>query len=102
RRRHASAIHHVPTRRSSDLPSTSSEVKGESFEDSIRTFSSYVDVIIMRTKEAGRAAQAARLMNGIPRPVPVINAGSGSDQHPTRSEEHTSELQSRENLVCRL
>src|SRR5690606_40038467 len=24
------------------------------------------------------------------------------DQHPPRSEEHTSELQSRENLVCRL
>ncbi len=66
-------------------PSISSEVKGESFEDSIRTFSSYVDVIVMRTKEAGRAAQAARLMDGIPRPVPVINAGSGSDQHPTQA-----------------
>jgi aspartate carbamoyltransferase catalytic subunit len=66
-------------------PSTSSEVKGESFEDSIRTFSSYVDVIVMRTKESGRAAQAARLMNDIPRPVPVINAGSGSDQHPTQA-----------------
>ena len=66
-------------------PSTSSEVKGESFEDSIRTFSSYVDVIIMRTKEAGRAAQAAKLMDSIPRPVPVINAGSGSDQHPTQA-----------------
>jgi aspartate carbamoyltransferase catalytic subunit len=66
-------------------PSTSSEVKGESFEDSIRTFSSYVDVIVMRTKESGRAAQAARLMSGIPRPVPVINAGSGSDQHPTQA-----------------
>jgi aspartate carbamoyltransferase catalytic subunit len=60
-------------------------VKGESFEDSIRTFSSYVDVIVMRTKESGRAAQAARLMNSIPRPVPVINAGSGSDQHPTQA-----------------
>src|SRR5690606_37192829 len=29
--------------------------------------------------------QAARLMNGIPRPVPVINAGSVSDQHPTQA-----------------
>jgi aspartate carbamoyltransferase catalytic subunit len=65
--------------------STSSEVKGESFEDSMRTFSSYVDVIIMRTRQAGRAAQAARLMDTIPRPVPVINAGSGSDQHPTQA-----------------
>lgn len=66
-------------------PSTSSEVKGESFEDSIRTFSSYVDVIIMRTREPGRAALAAKLMDSIPRPIPVINAGSGSDQHPTQA-----------------
>jgi aspartate carbamoyltransferase catalytic subunit len=65
--------------------STSSEVKGESFDDSIRTFSSYVDVIVMRAREPGRAAQAARLMDTIDRPVPVINAGSGSDQHPTQA-----------------
>ena len=78
---------HVLGIRTSEIrdPSTSSEVKGETFEDSIRTFSSYVDVIVMRTKESGRAAQAARLMDGIPRPVPVINAGSGSDQHPTQA-----------------
>ena len=78
---------HILGMRTSEIrdPSTSSEVKGESFDDSIRTFSSYVDVIIMRTKEAGRAAQAAKLMDGIPRPVPVINAGSGSDQHPTQA-----------------
>jgi len=78
---------HILGMRTSEIrdPSTSSEVKGESFEDSIRTFSSYVDVIVMRTKESGRAAQAAKLMNTIPRPVPVINAGSGSDQHPTQA-----------------
>jgi aspartate carbamoyltransferase catalytic subunit len=78
---------HVLGMRTSEIrdPATSSEVKGESFEDSIRTFSSYVDVIIMRTREPGRAAQAARLMDSIPRPVPVINAGSGSDQHPTQA-----------------
>ena len=66
-------------------PSISSEVKGESFEDSIRTFSSYVDVIIMRTREAGMAAQSAALMDRIERPVPIINAGSGRDQHPTQA-----------------
>ena len=66
-------------------PSTSSEVKGESFSDSIRTFSSYVDVIIMRTREAGMAAQSAALMDRIERPVPIINAGSGRDQHPTQA-----------------
>jgi len=66
-------------------PSTSSEMKGESFADSIRTFSSYVDIIIMRTREPGRAGEAARLMDTIARPIPVINAGSGSDQHPTQA-----------------
>jgi aspartate carbamoyltransferase catalytic subunit len=78
---------HVLGIRTSEIrdPATSSEVKGESFEDSIRTFSSYVDVVIMRTREPGRAALAARLMDKIPRPVPVINAGSGSDQHPTQA-----------------
>ncbi|MEL7450274.1 MAG: aspartate carbamoyltransferase [Pseudomonadota bacterium] len=66
-------------------PEVSSEVKGETFEDSIRTFSSYVDLIVMRTPEAGYAARAAALMDSIPRPVPIINAGSGKDQHPTQA-----------------
>ena len=66
-------------------PSISSEVKGETFEDSIRTFSSYVDVIIMRTHQAGMAAQSAELMDRIERPVPILNAGSGRDQHPTQA-----------------
>jgi len=65
--------------------STSSEVKGESLEDSIRTFSSYVDVIIMRTWEQGFAQQAADLMDRIPRRVPIVNAGSGRDHHPTQA-----------------
>jgi aspartate carbamoyltransferase catalytic subunit len=78
---------HVLGIRTSEIrdPATSSEVKGESFEDSIRTFSSYVDVIVMRTPRSGEAARAAALMNRIPRPVPIINAGSGQDQHPTQA-----------------
>ena len=78
---------HVLGIRTSEIrdAATSSEVKGESFEDSIRTFSSYVDVIVMRTPESGQAARAADLMNRIPRPVPIINAGSGRDQHPTQA-----------------
>ncbi|MEO7385345.1 MAG: aspartate carbamoyltransferase [Gammaproteobacteria bacterium] len=78
---------HVLGIRTSEIrdPATSSEVKGESFEDSLRTFSSYVDVIVMRTPRSGEAARAAELMNRIPRPVPIINAGSGQDQHPTQA-----------------
>lgn len=78
---------HILGMRTSEIrdPSTSSEVKGESFEDAIRTFSSYVDVVIMRSRHPGRAALAANLMDSIARPVPVINSGSGSDQHPTQA-----------------
>lgn len=78
---------HILGIRTSEIrdPATSSEVKGESFEDSIRTFSSYVDIIIMRSRQPGRAAQAARLMDSIPRPVPIVNAGSGADHHPTQA-----------------
>jgi aspartate carbamoyltransferase catalytic subunit len=65
--------------------STSSEVKGESLLDSLRTFSSYVDVVVMRTKEEGLAESAAELFDHIQRRVPIINAGSGKDQHPTQA-----------------
>lgn len=78
---------HVLGIRTSEIrdPSTSSEVKGESFEDSIRTFSSYVDMIIMRTWGEGMAHTSASLMDRINRPIPIINAGSGRDQHPTQA-----------------
>jgi aspartate carbamoyltransferase catalytic subunit len=64
---------------------TSSEMKGESQEDTVRTFSSYVDLIVMRHPQAGFAERIAFLLNQISRPVPVINAGSGKDQHPTQA-----------------
>lgn len=64
----------------------SSEVKGESFDDSLRTFSSYTDLIIMRHYGMGTAERTAWLLNTFTyRPVPVINGGSGSDQHPTQA-----------------
>jgi len=65
--------------------STSSELKGESPEDTVRTFSSYTDLIIMRHFEEGFAEKTAWLLNNTKRPVPVINGGSGKDQHPTQA-----------------
>lgn len=64
---------------------TSSEVKGESRDDSVRTFSSYYDLIIMRSKERGLAERVAWVLSHSERPIPVINAGSGPDQHPTQA-----------------
>lgn len=65
--------------------STSSEVKGESQEDTIRTFASYVDLIIIRHPEAGSAEKTAWVLNQTNRPVSIINGGSGPDQHPTQA-----------------
>lgn len=68
---------------------TSSEVKRESPMDSIRMFSSYFDVIIMRTKQERFAECCAHLMNRLERDgmrsVPIINGGSGADEHPTQA-----------------
>jgi aspartate carbamoyltransferase len=68
---------------------TSSEVKRESQMDSIRMFSSYFDVIIMRSPIASLAECCAYMMNRLEaqemRAVPTINAGSGSDEHPTQA-----------------
>ena len=65
--------------------STSSEIKGESPEDSVRTFSSYFDMIIMRHPVGGFAERIAWVLSNSERPIPVINAGSGKDQHPTQA-----------------
>jgi len=64
---------------------TSSEIKGESKLDSLRTLSSYVDLIIMRTPDAEFAEESASFLKKTRRPVPIINAGSGSKEHPTQA-----------------
>ena len=63
----------------SDTRNTS-VTKGETFEDTIRIVSSYVDLIVMRHPQAGAAERAAKIS-----PVPVINAGDGANQHPTQT-----------------
>ena len=65
--------------------STSSEMKGETRDDSVRTFSSFSDVIIMRSEIGGLAEKMAWMLSNTERPVPIINAGSGKDQHPTQA-----------------
>jgi aspartate carbamoyltransferase catalytic subunit len=65
--------------------STSSEVKGESEDDTVRTFSQYFDCIVMRHPMEGFAEHVANMFNGMQRTIPIINAGSGKDQHPTQA-----------------
>jgi len=65
--------------------STSSEAKGESLEDSIRTFSSYVDLMVIRHPDKRAVEKGAWVLNKSDRRIPIINGGSGKDQHPTQA-----------------
>jgi aspartate carbamoyltransferase catalytic subunit len=66
-------------------PSLSSEYKGESQEDGVRVFSSYFDMIIMRDPKPGFCEYMAYLLDSTGRSVPIMNGGSGKDQHPTQA-----------------
>ena len=61
-------------------PGASSTSKGESLSDTIRTVSSYADVIAMRNPKEGAALLASQSSS-----VPVINAGDGGHHHPTQT-----------------
>ncbi len=60
---------------------TSLANKGETLSDSVQIISSYVDAFVMRHPQEGAARLASEFSNGIP----VINAGDGSNQHPTQT-----------------
>ena len=59
---------------------SSSVSKGESLEDTIQTFASYSDIIIMRHPQVGSIQKAIAVS-----PVPIINAGEGIGEHPTQA-----------------
>jgi aspartate carbamoyltransferase catalytic subunit len=58
----------------------SSVAKGETLADTVRTFASYSDVIVIRHPEVGSARIAADFSD-----KPVINAGDGVGEHPTQA-----------------
>lgn len=58
----------------------SSVSKGESLGDTVRTFGSYSDIIVIRHSEVGAAKIAAEFSE-----KPVINAGDGVGEHPTQA-----------------
>src|SRR5690606_41943838 len=83
-------LHSFPTRRSSDLTGTAPA----------RCMTSPPSPEIRIFNPIRSAAPLISRLNQPPICVPVLPATYG--RMPRRSEEHTSELQSRENLVCRL
>lgn len=62
-----------------DVASTSLK-KGESFEDTIRAYSSYGDALVLRHPDQGASLRASKVSS-----VPVINAGDGTNEHPTQA-----------------
>jgi aspartate carbamoyltransferase catalytic subunit len=54
--------------------------KGENLADTVRTVESYADVIAVRHPLEGAARLAAEFAK-----VPVINGGSGAEEHPTQA-----------------
>jgi aspartate carbamoyltransferase catalytic subunit len=59
---------------------TSSAVKGETIEDTVRIVESYADAIVIRHPQAGTGDAAAAVAS-----VPIINAGDGAGEHPTQA-----------------
>src|SRR5205085_10948053 len=93
-------LHSFPTRRSSDLPA-------ETLHDG-RTHSEADRHAVTSSTHRGAAREARPCTRATP--CPGVNAGVSGTVLPnrrastnqSRSEEHTSELQSQSNLVCRL
>ncbi len=59
---------------------TSSSAKGETLNDTIKMVSCYADAIVMRHPLEGAARYASEIS-----PVPIVNAGDGSNQHPSQT-----------------
>jgi len=62
--------------------STSSEIKGESELDAVKTFSQYSDLIIMRHPSSDFIYE---ISNNLSDKTRIINAGSGTNEHPTQA-----------------
>jgi aspartate carbamoyltransferase catalytic subunit len=63
----------------SDITSSSTQ-KGESLADTVRIMSIYSDVLVLRHTLDGSSRFAAEISD-----KPVINAGSGTEEHPTQA-----------------
>ncbi len=58
----------------------SSQVKGETLQDTIRIVSSCADIIALRSRNAGDAQLASQYSS-----VPILNGGDGKGEHPTQA-----------------
>src|SRR3989338_3966504 len=63
---------------------TSSAIKGESYKDALRTISSYFDALVVRHPSDYFDLFALWVMKHSDREIHIINAGSGTKEHPTQ------------------
>ena len=62
------------------LPGMTSQIKGENLVDTIRTISSYADIVVMRHKDENSVRMSSKVSS-----VPMISGGEGSQEHPTQA-----------------
>src|SRR5690606_41841785 len=86
-----------PTRRSSDLPQPRMTATGDA------TATAIIATLLQDRVKAGKSPHLLRPVKAaVVLQVAQVAGGQQRTDAGDRSEEHTSELQSRENLVCRL
>src|SRR5207302_8427031 len=93
---HLPPLHSFPTRRSSDLPSR---------QQQDCQAAPGAGAVARTAPVLRRLSRGRRRTSGLARGAPARRVSARPPRNrmePVRSEEHTSELQSRENLVCRL
>src|SRR5207302_8822091 len=95
-------LHSFPTRRSSDLARVAQLIGLP--DDIVRRARGRVPKHVFAHELRRAKGEVLSLYDGtVTRSAPADPSDDhASDAVPSRSEEHTSELQSRENLVCRL
>lgn len=66
-------------------PNMSSMAKGETGPDTIRTFAQYCHAIVQRAPSNYATEEAIFAQEIFPHDIPILNAGSGTRQHPTQA-----------------
>src|SRR5699024_12293712 len=93
------SLYPLPTRRSSDLPGQQCKPNHSCADcnPEIRLFS----MLVIFVKQTGRSPDKQQSQTALPCRVSLNKTQNGQNLGGGRSEEHTSELQSRFDLVCR-
>ena len=68
----------------SDIKS-SSVSKGETLEDTMKCLQCYSDALVIRHPQKGTPDRIINALSATENPIPILNAGDGSGEHPTQA-----------------